>query len=1016
METRSVTATLSAKDANFTKTMEAAQKSANNLKGVLKKGLGFGVMAGLGHKAFSVVTSGIGGMIQELESAGASWKTFDANMAILGKTDKEINRVRKDLQKFAQDTIYSASDMSGTYSQLAAVGIDAADKLVVGFGGIAAAAENPKQAMKTLSQQGVQMAAKPYVAWQDFKLMLEQTPAGIAAVAKEMGMSTSDLVSSVQDGTVATQDFFNAIIAVGNSEDFSNMARQYKSVGEAMDGLKETAANKLGPAFGVLQEIGIKAITSIADKIENINTDEWVAKISGWVEKAKPYWESFKEVAGKVGEVIKKVSTFFLEHSDTIAKVLPYVLSAVAAFKTFNVINSIMPGMGAFTKSLLGLASGGLGGLAGKLFGVSAGTTATGKSAKASNKSILTMAKSSMMLGTAIFMIAGAFALLAYSAIQLADAGGLAIGVMVGMAAAVAGLLIGGMAAMKAFSQTPARAQAGALAMVALGAAVLLVATGLAILAGASIALANAGAPAVACMVGMVATIALLAVGAAALGPALTAGAIGFVAFGAAILLVGAGALLASSALQGVAGVLPTLCEYGLQGTVVIVSLGVALIAFAAGATLAGAGALVLGAGLVVLGAGALVAGAGMAVLGASLVLVGTGAVVAGTALMVVNTALPMIAMSGIMATTAMTVLGAAMLVTSVGALAAGAGVTVLGAGLLVLAAGAIAGGAGMLVFSAGMLAGSASALAMVAALTAVNSKMKSIQSAAKATNTSMKQMTTALSVVEAGLSALGSKVKSVMSNLASTFDNTSSKAIASAKKLGTGYAQAVSDGCNKAKATITSTGASITASVTASGSAVKASVTSICNGVTSALDSSKAKSVSIAKSMSSGIISALSSASSGAYSCGVNIGVGLANGMASQLSRVRSIATQLAAQAEKAIRAKAQIHSPSRVTRKLGGYYSEGWINSIKEGTKKAYKVASELVSVPEVNAPEFALAGYGSGGFTNEYLYTRNDSFNITVVSEIDGREVAKSTAPYTKDEISRIDMKNRRKKGLR
>ena len=51
------------------------------------------------------------------------------------------------------------------------------------------------------------MAAKPKVVWQDFKLMLEQTPAGVAAVAKEMGMSTSKLVSKVQDGTVKTEDF-----------------------------------------------------------------------------------------------------------------------------------------------------------------------------------------------------------------------------------------------------------------------------------------------------------------------------------------------------------------------------------------------------------------------------------------------------------------------------------------------------------------------------------------------------------------------------------------------------------------------------------------------------------------------------------------------------------------------------------------------------------------------------------------------------------------------------------------
>lgn len=90
--------------------------------------------------------------------------------------------------------------MASTYAQLSAVGIKSTNKLVKGFGGLAAAAENPKQAMKTLSQQATQMAAKPTVAWADFKLMIEQTPAGISAVAKEMGMTTTDLVQNVQDG------------------------------------------------------------------------------------------------------------------------------------------------------------------------------------------------------------------------------------------------------------------------------------------------------------------------------------------------------------------------------------------------------------------------------------------------------------------------------------------------------------------------------------------------------------------------------------------------------------------------------------------------------------------------------------------------------------------------------------------------------------------------------------------------------------------------------------------------
>src|SRR5699024_7964710 len=129
----------------------------------------------------------------------------------LGKSSSEIQSVKAELQDFATKTIYSASDMSSTYSQLAAVGIKNTTKLVEGFGGLASAADNPQQAMATLSQQATQMAAKPKVAWEDFKLLLEQTPAGISAVAKTMGKTTPELVSAVQDGTIKTQEFFDAI-------------------------------------------------------------------------------------------------------------------------------------------------------------------------------------------------------------------------------------------------------------------------------------------------------------------------------------------------------------------------------------------------------------------------------------------------------------------------------------------------------------------------------------------------------------------------------------------------------------------------------------------------------------------------------------------------------------------------------------------------------------------------------------------------------------------------------------
>lgn len=109
------------------------------------------------------------------------------------------------------------------------------------------------------------MAAKPKVQWQDFKLMLEQTPAGIAAVAKEMGMSTSEMVTAVQDGKIATQDFFDAITKTGTNDTFGKMATQYKNVGQAMDGLYETVTNKLQPAYDKFSQFAIDGISKLTD-------------------------------------------------------------------------------------------------------------------------------------------------------------------------------------------------------------------------------------------------------------------------------------------------------------------------------------------------------------------------------------------------------------------------------------------------------------------------------------------------------------------------------------------------------------------------------------------------------------------------------------------------------------------------------------------------------------------------------------------------------------------------------
>lgn len=218
------------------------------------------------------VVSAIGSLSGDLSESSKAWQTFEAN-ASTNHSQSEIKAVKKELQDFATATIYSSSDMASTYAQLDAVGVASAQNLVKAFGGLAAASADPAQAMQTLSQQATQMAAKPKVAWEDFKLMLEQSPAGMAAVASEMGMSVQELITNIQAGTVSTTDFFNAIEKAGTSDKFTKMATEYKTVDQAMDGLRETVVNKLQPAFDSVSQVGIDAISGIADSLDGVNID-----------------------------------------------------------------------------------------------------------------------------------------------------------------------------------------------------------------------------------------------------------------------------------------------------------------------------------------------------------------------------------------------------------------------------------------------------------------------------------------------------------------------------------------------------------------------------------------------------------------------------------------------------------------------------------------------------------------------------------------------------------------------
>nr|MCW1091863.1 tape measure protein [Streptococcus anginosus] len=183
-----VEAVLKANDSGFSNAFKNAQKSVSGLSSMaaktgsmFKSVLGANLVSSALTSGISAISGGIRSMGMELNSSQKAWKTFEGNLQAFGRSSEQIAAAKSEMQDFATKTIYSASNMASTYSQLDAVGTKNVGSLVKAFGGLAASAENPTQAMKSLSTQATQMASKPKVAWMDFKIMMEQAPAGMAA-------------------------------------------------------------------------------------------------------------------------------------------------------------------------------------------------------------------------------------------------------------------------------------------------------------------------------------------------------------------------------------------------------------------------------------------------------------------------------------------------------------------------------------------------------------------------------------------------------------------------------------------------------------------------------------------------------------------------------------------------------------------------------------------------------------------------------------------------------------------
>lgn len=162
--------------------------------------------------------------------------------------------------------------------------------------------------------------------------------------------------------------------------------------------------------------------------------------------------------------------------------------------------------------------------------------------------------------------------------------------------------------------------------------------------------------------------------------------------------------------------------------------------------------------------------------------------------------------------------------------------------------------------------------------------------------------------------------------------------------------AQAVQDGLTKISQATTQAGKQLVDMFTQSFKSVMNAAKQGMSAVVSAMSSGLKQAVSLAQSAGSNIVSIFSQLGGSLSSVGFNAGVGLFNGLASMAGSLYSLAHSIASNIANIMRSALDIHSPSRVMKKIGGFTGEGlyigmrdWVSDINDMSRQYAQAITE-------------------------------------------------------------------------
>lgn len=275
-------------------------KAAGSVKGAL------GALTKVAGPILAAV--GFSQLVGEAGRATDATKKFKSTLDFAGLGAPEIEALSKSTRKYADDTVYSLSDIQNITAQLAANSVKDYDKLAEAAGNLNAVAGGNAETFSSVGMVLTQTAGAGKLTTENWNQLADAIPGASGKLQEAMlknGAYTGNFRDAMAKGQITADEFNQALLQLGFEDAAVNAAKSTSTFEGAFGNLKAAAVGGLSDALTKIQPLVTDVINGIAPVVEGafgIIGDGIDLFVKG-VEQAGAYFAPFiEEIVGMVQE------------------------------------------------------------------------------------------------------------------------------------------------------------------------------------------------------------------------------------------------------------------------------------------------------------------------------------------------------------------------------------------------------------------------------------------------------------------------------------------------------------------------------------------------------------------------------------------------------------------------------------------------------------------------------------------------------------------------------------------